>query len=168
MGARNCDSMFISFKCDFCWFQILMKRPMLMDSLGDKSTMAYIRRVQLDAMWSRSASTVSNLRGNLVTGRQMDGELGLSPIVIPRGPLPMYDDCGFQICMQMLRYSQQPGRNVATHKQFDTVRRLRSSYTAAYASSPLFPWKDVKLQNAKGVMMHFHHNCLNRSSFQDS
>ncbi|GFH49897.1 hypothetical protein CTEN210_06373 [Chaetoceros tenuissimus] len=145
--------------------EILMKRPMVTDSLGDNSTMAYIRRVQLDAMWSRSASTVSNLRGNLVTGRQMDGELGLPPIVIPRGPLPMYDDCGFQICMQMLRYSQQPGRNVATHKQFDTVRRLRSSYTAAYASSPLFPWKDVKLQNEKGAMMHFYHAPSNSEFF---
>lgn len=126
---------------------------------------SYIRRVQLDAMWSRSTSTVSNLRGNLSTGRQMDAELGLSPVVIPRGPLPMHDDCGFQICMQMLRYSQQPGRNVTTHKQFNTVRRLRSSYTAAYASSPLFPWKDVKFQNETGAMMHFYHAPSNSEFF---
>lgn len=162
MSARNCDSMFMAFKCDFCWLQILMKRSAPMDSLGDKSTMAYICRIQLDAMWSRSASTVSNLCQNLSTGRQMDAELGFSPIAIPRGPFPMHDDCGFQICVQMLCYSQQSGRNIATH---DTVHRLRSSYTAAYASSPLFTLKKVKLQNAKGAMMHFYHALSNSEFF---
>jgi hypothetical protein len=55
-------------------------------------------------------------------------ELGL-PIDLPAlGPWPVADKMGFMLAIGQLRYSQRPGSNRDTHLQFDSVRKLRTSY----------------------------------------
>ena len=39
---------------------------------------------------------------------------------------------GFQVMIEMLRASQEKGRNVSGYVQYDTIWRLRSSYVTFY------------------------------------
>ena len=73
---------------------------------------------------------------NLYKGRKISAEFGLPPVDLPVGPWPVADTCGFQIAIEILRASQNPGRNAASYTQFDSVRKLRSAYLTAYESGP--------------------------------
>ena len=98
------------------------------DSLGDKRLLAYIRRVNLDIMWSREGSTVYNNLTSLRKGKRMSEDLGLKPVGIDLGPWPVCDGQGFQVAIEMIRASQEEGRNDKTYVQFDTIRKIRSAY----------------------------------------
>ena len=87
-------------------------------------------------MWSYEPSTAMNTLRLLEKGKRMSKELGLPPVQIRVGPWPVIDNCGFQIAIETLRSSQQPGRNDSTYTQFDSIRKLRSAYLTAYESSP--------------------------------
>jgi hypothetical protein len=105
-------------------------------ALGDARLLAYIRRVNLDVMWSSEPSVVKAAWKNLEKGRKISAEFGLPPVDIPVGPWPVADTCGYQIAIEILRASQNPGRNAASYTQFDSVRKLRSAYLTAYESGP--------------------------------
>lgn len=59
MHARRGDNLITPFQCDLCWFRNLQKRAPNPKSQSDSLLLAYIRRVNLDAFWSRSPKTVS-------------------------------------------------------------------------------------------------------------
>ena len=104
-------------------------------SPNDELILAYIRRVNLDVMWSREGSTVGNNLSNLRKGRRMSEELGLKPQPLVMGPWPMSDLVGFQVAIEMLRASQKPGKNSSNYSQFDTIRKMRTAYSIAHDSS---------------------------------
>ena len=89
--------------------------------------MGYIRRVNLDVMWSRESSTVRNTLGGLKKAHTMSMELGLPGQPLRMGPWPVDDTVGFQTAIEMLRASQAPGRNAKTYTQFDSIRKIRTS-----------------------------------------
>jgi hypothetical protein len=136
MYARDGDFWTTPFQCEWCWIVNLKGREMREDDPKDVLLIGYLRRMNLDIMWSREPSTVAaNLR-QLVKGSELSKELGLVPIDIPRGPWPVGDNCGVQLAVQILRSSQKGGRHVKDYQQFDTVRKLRSAYSNAYESGP--------------------------------
>ncbi len=123
------------FQCDICWFVNLKKRLPKAESLKDQLLFPYIRRVNLDVFWSREMSTVYN---NYLTTRKKSRraeDLGLEPIAWARGPWPVDDKVGFQTALEILRQSQEPGRNDAYYQQFDSIRKFRSSDLNEYDSS---------------------------------
>ncbi len=62
--------------------------------------------------------------------------LSIAPVGPALGPWPLEDLMGFQIALEVIRSSQQEGRNDKSHQQFDTIRKIRSAYLSVYESSP--------------------------------
>ena len=123
------------FQCDHCWFVNLCQREPCTMSHSDERLMAYIRRVNLDLMWSRERGTVANTLAAVNKGKTMSIELGLVPQHVKLGPWPLGDGQGFQTAIEMLRASQKKGKNDTSYVQFDTVRKIRTAYSTVYESS---------------------------------
>ena len=124
------------FQCDCCWFVNLSKREPREVSESDSRLLAYIRRVNLDMLWSSEEATVGHNLGDLRKATKMSTAVNLIPLFVARGPWPVGDPVGFQVAIEIVRASQEKGRNSTEYVQFDTIRKIRSSYTNAYASSP--------------------------------
>ena len=113
----------------------LCKREPTPLSHTNERLMGYIRRVNLDLMWSREHGTVANTLAAVTKGRTMSIELGLVPQVMKLGPWPLGDGQGFQTAIEMLRASQKKGKNDTNYVQFDTVRNFRTAYATVYETS---------------------------------
>ena len=106
MRARHGDMLSAPFQCDFCWFLNLQGRLANVASPADRLLMAYIRRANLDIMWSREESTVRNTLTQFKKGRDLSMELGMRPVPVSLGPWPLEDNQGFQVALEILRASQ--------------------------------------------------------------
>ena len=62
--GREGDMLMPPFQCDRCWFVNLKRSLPVEGKLGDENLLTYIRRVNLDILWSRSPSTVNTNKGN--------------------------------------------------------------------------------------------------------
>ena len=83
--ARDGDDLMISFECDFCVFGKLTRRVPDLGRSSDVELMGCIRRVILDAFWSRARYTVRN---NVAKFREMISlslALGFEPPYDPPG-----------------------------------------------------------------------------------
>jgi hypothetical protein len=98
--------------------------------------MACIRRVNLDAFWSRTEHTVSGNTSNLRKGLELSRLLGLDGPYVHSGPLPEHDHCGYEVAIQMVLYSRQPGVNAEDHLQLDSIGKLRTAYRNQARSVP--------------------------------
>ena len=90
--------------------------------------MIFIRRANLDAMWSREPGTVY---GNLGEARRMArfaASVGIPSLPLLTEPLPAKDTFGMMPAVLMLGRSLDPGRNRAT-VQFGTCRKTRSVWS---------------------------------------
>jgi hypothetical protein len=65
LHARPADSIFCPFECDECSFYRLTGCPSQIDNEMHQHLLAYIRRANLDAFWSRSIHTLKGLRIHL-------------------------------------------------------------------------------------------------------
>ena len=125
--ARNGDHLMCPFLCDRCVFWILRAEPPKPDSHMDRLLLGDIRRASLDAFWSRSSSTVkgnARLVRRVIEDAQSRGMVG--PYKDP-GPAPSWDICGYQIAVCMLIDSTKSGRYSEQYKQWDTIRRVKTS-----------------------------------------
>ena len=52
LSARNGDLLSAPFQCEFCWFVNIKGKEASVEAPSDRLLMAYIRRVNLDIMWS--------------------------------------------------------------------------------------------------------------------
>ena len=124
----------VPFQCDLCVFRLLFNRnPTL--TTGDYDHMTVIRRMLLDAMWSREPTTArANLR-SLTKLISTCETLGIAPNIPPLGPFPFSDQFGYYIAFSMLLHSLQSGRHDKSYTQFATIRKQRSAYSNLYFSS---------------------------------
>jgi hypothetical protein len=84
VGARDGDNLLVSSKCDVCIFQKLWDREPNSELEVDKLAMMCIRRVNLDAFWSRAQSNVGGNAGKVREGLQQSEKLGLKgPYLAP-------------------------------------------------------------------------------------
>ena len=164
--ARNGDMLSAPFQCDCCWFVNLSKREPSSASESDHRLLGYIRRVNLDMLWSNEGTTVGHSLGNLRKAARMSSLLNLLPQNVPRGPWPVGDHLGFQAAIEILRASQEKGRNSVEYVQFDTVRKIRSSYTNAYESSPAAMLDPISFKGDFGKAYHFSKSPLNSLLFR--
>lgn len=111
--------------------------------------------MNLDACWSSATATVNGNRDKLQLGIQMSALVGLDGPYLHKGPLPDHDHCGYEVAMQMLLYSKRPGKHSASHLQFDTIRKLRGSYSNQVRASPQANWESMSLGDAKGNYQRF-------------
>ncbi len=127
LSARSGDSTFCPFQCDVCWFVNLKKEMPSKLRLSHIRLLGYIRRANLDAMWSRESATVLSSLSGLNKQKRIAVELDLPMPGTQRGPWEVADSWGMQTAISVLRQSQEPGRNRAAYQQFDSVRRLRTA-----------------------------------------
>ena len=134
---RGIDGAFLifPFQCDICWFRNLENRDPLETSLVDMRLMKYIRRVNLDGIWSRSESTVGSVKRSLIQLISCWREIGLTVKLPELGPWELEDKVGFRLALGQLRYSQRQGNNEVTHLQYDTIRKLRTALGHVFEAS---------------------------------
>ena len=154
------------FQCDYCWFINIEKRTPQKDGYSDNRLLGYIRRANLDIFWSREKTTVSGLLTNVRKGRRMSSHLNLDPIDLPMGPWPVSDDLGFQVALEILRASQEEGKNVKSYQQYDTVRKIRSAYSSIYETSPRVSHMGLTFKAVNGKLTHFTDSPLNSVLFR--
>jgi hypothetical protein len=128
-SARNGDNLMVPFECDFCVFGKLFDHTPDKSNEKDRFAMACIRRIILDAFWSRARSTVDANTAKAREGLALSRKMGMRGPAEAPGPLPKTDHCGYEVAIQIVVSSLEAGRYSKTHKQWDTVRRFRSSYS---------------------------------------
>jgi hypothetical protein len=135
--ARDGDHVMVPFECDLCVFRKLRDtdRPDA-SSERDKLLMACIRRMILDAFWSRATSTVNGHRDRAAFGLRLSALVKLKGPYIHRGPLPDYDHCGYEVAIQMLLHSRRKGKTDASYVQFDSIRKMRAVFSNQVRASP--------------------------------
>lgn len=126
--ARNGDHASTPFQCDLCVFRLLRKEDPVSSSARDTLLLACIRRVNLDAFWSRERSTVEGNFNAMKRAFRLSESLGLDGGYPAPGPFPCFDNCGYEVAIQMVLASKKPGRNAESYTQFDTVRTYRSCF----------------------------------------
>ena len=140
--ARNGDHLLIPFECTLCVFRKLKRREPMSCNPQDTLLKECIMRAVLDAFWSRSSITV---KGYACKATQMVGILRLVGLDGPFSvvaPLPSYDHFGYEVVVEILLYSRQPGRHT-DHMQYDTIQSFRAVYSNFVQASPqsnLQPW----------------------------
>ena len=128
MFGRRGDHMMTPFQCDLCHFRNIQKRDPSEGNGADHELMIYIRRANLDALWSREPGTVY---GNLSEARRMAAAaraFGVASLPVLTKPAPVDDLFGMLPAVLMLKRSQDPGRNRETI-QFNTARKVRSVFS---------------------------------------
>jgi hypothetical protein len=91
-----------------------------------------IRRINLDALWSRASSTVERNAAKIEEGVAiLRGEEVKAPYVEP-GPLPFEDHCGYRVTLQVVLSSLVDKGRYQDDKQWDTVRRFKSAASKQY------------------------------------
>ena len=82
----------VPFQCDICVFRLLFRRDLTF-TIGDYDHLTVLRRMNLDAMWSREPSTIkANLR-SLTKLISACSTLGIEPNLPQLGPFPFEDTC---------------------------------------------------------------------------
>jgi hypothetical protein len=85
--------------------------------------MKSLRRVNLDAFWSREPTTVAQNLGKVNRALQIAHEVGMSNPPMPNlGPWKLEDEFGAGAAAIMARYSMDPGMTEDT-VQFETCAR---------------------------------------------
>ena len=79
----------------------------------------------------------------------------------------MKDTQGFQVAIEMLRASQEKGRNVAEYVQYDTIQRLQSSYGTVFDTSPDTVLDPIIFKNERGRPFQCSWSPLDSLPFQN-
>ena len=149
-NARNGDDLLVAFECDFCVFGKVKGRVPLPELPSDSFLMACIRRVILDAFWSRARSTVI---ANTTRARemiQMSWDLGFDPPFEDPGPLPSHDHVGYRLAILMVAKSIKTGRHSDSHVQWDTIRKFKSTHSNQSRSAKRANQSTLCLADYKG------------------
>ena len=127
--ARDGDDLMISFECDFCVFRKITGRGVNMEDDSDRRLAGCIRRVILDAFWSRARHTVTTNANRFREMIMLSDSLGFEAPYDPPGPLPSHDHCGYKVAVLMVAKLLQPGRHSDSYTQWDTIRKFKSTHS---------------------------------------
>ena len=97
--ARPGDHLLVTFQCDLCIFRKLRQQDQSLSNPVDANLLACIRRVNLDAFWTRAASAVSAQRRLIEKSIELSRQLRLEPLFPNQGPLPEEDHCGYTVAV---------------------------------------------------------------------
>ena len=113
---------------------MMKRRNPLKGNIKDKLLLTCLRRENLDAKWTREPSTVDANRREINRAIEISDLVGMDPGFNPLGPYPDEDIQVITVAVQMLIRSLDPGK-YADYSQFETIRKLRSSYSNAYLAT---------------------------------
>jgi hypothetical protein len=154
--ARNGDCTLVPFECDLCIFRKLKKTKAPNPSNPQHALfLSCIRRMNLDAFWSRSTITVHGQRDKLKQGLVLSLLVGLDGPYSNDGPYPSFDHVGYEVAIQMLLMSRKKGIHSPTHLQFDTIRKLRTVYANHLRAAPQSNKVTLSLGDQKGRYTRF-------------
>ena len=149
-SARDGDHLITPFECDLCIFIKLKNRYPISTCDKDKRLAACIRRISLDAFWSRASTTVANNLRLVKKSISLSESVGLLPPFLSQGPLPEWDHCGYQVAINMVLYSTKAGRYDKLYIQFDTIRHLRSAFSNFEKTMMIGPDLTVGMNSKSG------------------
>jgi hypothetical protein len=135
--ARPGDHLFCPFQCELCHFRNIQGRSPNrgLGPLDDTELMKSLRRVNLDAFWSREPTTVAQNLGKVNRALQIAHEMGMTNPPMPKlGPWKLEDEFGAGAAAIMARHSMDPGITEDT-VQFETVRKMKSAFVNLYQAS---------------------------------
>ena len=102
MVGRNGNHILCPFECDLCIFRKLRGTDPKATSEKDKELLVYIRRMNLDALWSRATATVNGNRDKAKKMLEASKYFGLQGPFVHEGPFPEHDHCGYEVVLEML------------------------------------------------------------------
>jgi hypothetical protein len=109
-----------------------------------------IRRINLDALWAREPGTVQSTRTAVVRGVALSAIVQIEPPYPELGPFPFQDTQGYNIAIQMVLASLNPGHH-AEFLQFDTIRQFRSAFANVHRASAVASGKATVWIDDKGL-----------------
>ena len=135
MVARQGDHMLCPFQCDLCHFINMLDRHPNMEKPEDMFLMRCIRRVNLDAFWSRRPGTVYQHFRTYKLVLDLDVALGFGDRLLPdMGPFPVKDTFGMKAAVFFVTRSLMPGRK-SEALSFGTTRKMRTFFGNLYQAS---------------------------------
>ena len=150
--ARNGDHIITPFECDTCIFHKLKRRVPINNSQRDKLLLAVIRRMNLDAFWSRARRTIMENTRRAKQTLDICKATGLEGPYEHTGPYALKDQCGYEIAAAMVMHARRPGKYKNTTVQYDTVRKLRSTYGSQLRCDPSANLNHYALLDKRGAM----------------
>ena len=129
LEGRPGDHLLVPFECDTCIFLKLRGSLPQENNTIDELLLKCIRRINLDAFWSRSRTTVNS---NAISARmqlKFSASVGLKAPFVHTQALPLFDHCGYKVAIGLILYSTRSGRNDPSYTEFDTIRGLRTVYS---------------------------------------
>jgi len=133
-GVRGAHAS-IPFQCKDCWFPNIEGRPHV-SGLDDAYTVC-ICRANLDAMCGRAVLTIEGHAAAVKRAVRNSRATRKTPTIPPRGPMPLTDN-SMAIAVDMLYNSLSAKPRITGERfiQFDSMRRVRATFTLAWESSP--------------------------------
>jgi len=126
----------------------------------DEQEIRLIRRANLDMFWSREFGTVKGLVSDIKDIIKRATLRGRSIPLSPVTPWDIGDSEGMGIALLMLEKSIETGRNNTAYKQFDTVRKFRSTATNVYSATAAASMDPRVLKSLKGAVLHTHSGAM--------
>jgi hypothetical protein len=118
---------------------------------ADDYLMSCIRRVILDAFWSRARTTVASNTRLFREMLDLSKTLGFEPPYEVPGPLPSHDHCRYKVAILMVAKSAKPGGHSTSHVQWDTIRKFRSTICNQSRASRAANYESWSLTDYKGT-----------------
>ena len=112
--GRDGDHLMVPFECDLCIFRKLRGTDPGTNSSQDHLLEKCIRRINLDAFWSRARSTVYQNKRQLLNSLDLSSMVGLQGSYEHMGPYELDDHCGYEVAITILLYSLKKGKHDKT------------------------------------------------------
>jgi hypothetical protein len=135
-AGRVGDHLMTHFQCDLCHFRNVQGWDPSPGSLKDNMILLCIRRVNLDALWSRESSTVyQNWReANKFMTKANKLGLNVGRNLPKMGPFAVKDEVGMFVAINLAMRTLDPGVSDAT-VQYSTARKFRSFFSNLWSVS---------------------------------
>ena len=125
--ARDGDHLITPFQCDLCIFRCIKYQNPDPDSQADQDFLAYIRRINLDAFWSRARGTVKGNKNIIERTIKEFSTYKLCGPFYDKGPTPDFDHAGYETAIALLMDTRRKGKHDSSHKQWDSSRKVKSA-----------------------------------------
>ena len=86
-------------------------------------------------LWSRATGTISVSLSGMRKILHYCENFDLDSPFEALGPWPVEDRYGLRLAIALLRASKEPGRNDPNYTQYDSIRKITSSYGNHYEAS---------------------------------
>jgi hypothetical protein len=100
-------------------------------------------------MLGKSPLTIRSHRRETLAALRNTDSIGKTPAYHPRGPFPLGDYVGMSLAVDMLVKSLVAKGRILDHIQFSTLRKMRSTYTKNWESSPYGVMEGAAFANGK-------------------